>query len=156
MPPLTRNRIGNPRLSLRTLFAIIVLSAIVIALYLTLFPALPEEYAPDYYALDATKRNPPGSLCLYMDSNGRPVAGFAILGRNCPQVWVSNQRGEIKVPSRGAPPEILPRDGVLYLLDPSFKFRRTTVKVEDVARDWADYDRWATPMADQIKAHTWP
>jgi hypothetical protein len=135
---------------------IVALAAIAVSLYPIVFPAELEEFTPTYVTLDQTSQNPPGSLCWYRDSNDRPVTGFVILGRNCPQVWVSNQQGEIKVPSRGAPQITLPRDGFLYILTPSFTFQRTTVKIEDVAQDWRAYDKWARPIADQIQKNTWP
>ena len=145
-----------PRFSIKAVLAIVGLSAIVTALYPIVFPELPEEFSPTYFTLDQTMQNPQGSLCWFSDSNNRPVAGFVVLGNNRPQVWVSAQRGEIKVPSRGSPQITLPRDGRLYILDPSFAFLRTPVPIEDVAKDWTDYDNWARPIADQIKENTWP
>lgn len=144
------------RFSLKALMAVVALSAIALAFYPILFPERPEEFTSTYFTLDETKQNPPGSLCWYRDSIDRPVAGFVIIGKNHPHIWVSNQRGVIKVPSRDAPQITLPRDGFLYILTPSFTFQRTTVRIADVAEDWQAYDNWARPIAEQIKDNTWP
>lgn len=146
-----------PCISLKTLLVVAgVLAAVPIALDAVLFPEPPEEFSPTYFTLDQSDENPPGSLCWFQDSSNRPVVGFAIFGQSRPQVWASVQRGDIKVPSRGSSQTILPRDGHLYILDPSFTFQRTTVQIDDVAKNWADYDHWARPIADQIKTNTWP
>ena len=142
--------------SLKTLFLIILMASIAVAVCLAILPSRDDAFTPEGYLLKGTDELPPASVYWFRDANEDLICGFACFGVNRPQILVSHQQPRFSVPSLGTESFYVPRGGMLHIFSPSSTFVPTDIDIESVAGDYENYSAWGEHIADQIHENQWP